>query len=95
MGKYDTEKPQKILCSWKKEKERVVLRLPRGNYIKFNIIGSLVFERCNGRTPVQEIVKDIFAMYPDMTKKKIERDVEIFLEDMERKGIIKIRWDPF
>jgi len=54
-----------------------------------NDTGVVIYKAINGKNSVEDIVKQLEAMYPEVAKDQIRKDVETFLEDLNTRGYLK------
>ena len=78
---------------WKEEgKDGVSISLASylGGPIRFlNPVASQIVKNSDGNHTLQEIIKNICESFEDADPKKVEKDVNKFLIDMEKRKIIK------
>jgi hypothetical protein len=78
---------------WKEEgknDDTVSLASYLGGPIRFlNPVASKVVKLSDGTNTVQKIIDEICKSFEDADRKKVEKDVENFLLELEKKKIIK------
>ncbi|MEA2489649.1 MAG: hypothetical protein QOH21_1441 [Acidobacteriota bacterium] len=71
----------------------VLLQLDRGKYKTLNVTGRVIWdELCRGGT-TDEVADALHARYPTVPKTRIENDLNAFLRELERRGLISLESD--
>ncbi|MFA5179795.1 MAG: PqqD family protein [Syntrophales bacterium] len=68
---------------FRKEEEGAFLFDPHTGNLKYlNANGVNIYEMCDGRKTVSDIISFLMELYPDMAVEKIAADTELFFEDL-------------
>lgn len=70
----------------------VFLNLDNGYYYSTNEIGAAIWELCDGKKTIENIVSDICNNY-DTPSAEVKFDVEQLINDMLKEGLLKIQND--
>lgn len=68
--------------------DTVMMGVESGNYFGLSGVGSRIWELLEAPHPVGEILEDLIARY-DVSLDVLRPDVEAFLEDMQKHGLVK------
>jgi pyrroloquinoline quinone biosynthesis protein D len=74
-------------CRWGGTEESRVILFPEGA-IKLQGTGRQVLERCDGRRTFAEIIVELQKQFSDADPAKIQSDIALFLEQLQRKRIV-------
>jgi hypothetical protein len=95
-NKYGRKTPCHTGTEWKRLPDgRLAVMLHDFREIRLKPMGADIFARCNGKTPVSRIIKDLARKYPQASTSEIVDEANRFLDDMESLGALVINWDPF
>jgi hypothetical protein len=72
--------------------EWVLLQVRTGEYYTINDVGVRIFKHSRDGISYEELL-DMLIQHYDVNKSRLEKDIKIFIEDMERFGLIDVR-DP-
>lgn len=93
------QKPQRSELHWKYLPDGGILVRNRFSQpISLGPMGSDVFERCDGKTTVAEIVEGLLkdkSKYGHIPRRHIEHDVVTFLDWLQSLGVLLLYWDDF
>lgn len=53
-----------------------------------NDTGVVIFKAINGRNSIDDIVRELAGIYPEVEEEQIRRDVETFMEDLRTRGYL-------
>lgn len=73
----------------------IIIRTPHRQLICLARMGSDIFTRCNGKTPISEILEFLEGKYPHIQARHIETETYGFLRWLESLGVVIIDWDDF
>ena len=54
-----------------------------------NDTGVVIYKAINGKNSIDDIVNKLAAIYPDVEKGQIRKDVETFMEDLKIRGYLE------
>jgi pyrroloquinoline quinone biosynthesis protein D len=74
-------------CRWGGTEENRVILFPEGA-IKLQGTGRQVLERCDGQRTFGEIITELQKQFGDADPAKIQSDIALFLEQLQRKRIV-------
>lgn len=66
----------------------VLLSIQDGSYYEVNPVGLAVWERCDGRTPPEEIARWVAKRFSS-TEARVGRDVRSFLQQLKRRELVR------
>lgn len=93
---YHAQTPCHVGILWKPSANgEIIIRTPQHQLICLTRMGSDIFTRCNGKTPISEIQKFLEKNYSQMSPRLIESKLYGFLKWLESQGVIIIDWDDF
>ena len=77
-------------CIFREEEDGAFLFDPGTGNLKFiNGMGVNIYQLCDGRMTVGDITALVIENYKDISSKKIEEDVKIFLKSLLDMGFLK------
>ena len=59
-----------------------------------NDTGVLIYKAVNGKNSIDDIVKELTGIYPEVEEGQIREDVESFMEDLETRGYLENEGNP-
>lgn len=62
-----------------------VTLIQSGMMHQLNLVGGMVWERCDGKHSVDEIVDDLVGEF-DIERAVLKKDVELFVQDLSERG---------
>jgi pyrroloquinoline quinone biosynthesis protein D len=84
----DASRPQLAAgCRWGGTEEDRVILFPEGA-IKLQGTGRQVLERCDGTRTFSEIITELQKQFGQADPAKIQADISVFLEQLQKKRII-------
>lgn len=89
--------PKRRIDLWKRDDANAVtpiVIMGHGAWVKLNHVAALIWESCDSRTTVGQIVECVLARFPDVPRDTVAQDVVEFLEAFDRKGLIVLAYDP-
>jgi hypothetical protein len=93
---YHAQTPCHVGILWKPSANgEIIIRTPRHQLICLTCMGTDIFTRCNGKTPISEIQKFLEKKYSHMPTHHIGSELYRFLQWLESLGVIIIDWDDF
>jgi hypothetical protein len=83
-----------VLWKWA-SKDEIIVSTHSFQSIRLTHLGSAIFERCNGKNTIREIIEYLMDKYQDATPNYLESKTYEFLYFLESLGVIIIYWDNF
>ena len=82
-------RPQKTkeVVSQSMPPDTILLNLDNGYYYSTNQIGAAIWENCEGKLTIKEMIDDI-SQRCDVPAEQIEKDILHVIRDMESEGLI-------
>lgn len=76
--------------SWKAKSLAILFAVPRKRQIVLDEVGTLVWDLCDGETPVRAITQQLMKRYK-ITLKEAELSLGQFLRTLTQRGFIGLR----
>jgi hypothetical protein len=95
---FYTHTPAHKRVAWKRSKREpgeITLLTHNSQQYVLTSIGCDIFERCDGRTTIGEILEYLKQKYPGKNSLEIEQNTRKFLYALEVIGVLVLDWDPF
>ena len=54
-----------------------------------NDTGVVIYKAINGRNSIEDIVRELAGIHPEIEEEQIRQDVESFMEDLKTRGYLK------
>ena len=92
------QKPQITRVNWKNSPanpEKIIILNHDSQQFELEPMGRDIFERCNGRTPVAQILSHLKKKYHKDNPDRVEEETFGFLRMMQQQKVLVIDWDPF
>ena len=65
--------------------EGTLILVDAGQIFELNLLGADIWKLCDGRRRLADIVDGLLEEY-DVEREELERDVQVFLEEMKERG---------
>ena len=83
-------KPKKLsLIKFRNENEFLIVQENTKKILVLNSTAREIYNLCNGKN-VNEIIKNLNSIYPDVNRKKLSIDVLKCLRDLKRRGLVDL-----
>lgn len=94
---YYSQKPRRSEFLWKKGADgEITLRMINSQFvINLGPMGTDVFERCDGKTTISQMMEFLKKKYPHIPAYQIEHDTNLFLHWLQSLGLLLVYWDDF
>lgn len=94
---YYRQKPKRLEFLWKRDKDgTILLRMMNSQFlISLGPMGTDVYERCNAKTTMAEIIEFVKNKYSQIPAQEIEHDIYQFVHWLETLGLLLVYWDDF
>jgi hypothetical protein len=94
---YYSQKPKRSEFLWKRGGDgNIMLRMINSQYlISLGPLGTEIYERCDGKTPVSVIVEFLKNKHNHISPDHIEHDTYQFLHWLQSLGLLLIYWEDF
>lgn len=93
---FYTQKPRRAESLWKRGNDgKITLRTVYFQLISLGSMGSDVFEKCDGKTTVFEMISHLKKKYSHTPGCQIETDTIVFLDWLQSLGLLIVHEDDF
>ena len=75
--------------------EMMIMSAVDSTFFTLNPVATVVWQAADGRTPLSEIVTDHICAEFEVDPETAHRDVEHFVEELSRHGILLVSEQPF
>ena len=91
MDNNDAYRPQMIRdIVFREEDDGAFLFDPIRDELRcINEPGVIIYKAINGKNTVEDIVNRLAAVYPEVKKRQIRKDVGIFIQDLQTRGYLE------
>jgi Coenzyme PQQ synthesis protein D (PqqD) len=88
---HPDERPVRLTHLWRRMDDRVVILSDATFNLRrfdFNEIGALLWEICDGKKTVRDIIAETTRQFPDADPSFIRTSIESFLNELEKEWLV-------